>query len=193
MLRHLGKVLGPPRPARPEPEAVALAYATRLLSHARDEINKADAKAQVLLGIVGIAIGAVAGGLAAGGWSPFQLSDGVEWLWWTGVALALGSLACLAGAVYPRLNGARPGDDGIDGEIIEYFGDVVRFESGQALAEALMSVSEQNLQRLSGQVRRVSQIVSRKYLLIRWGFWLLTGAIFSTVVAIGADMVLRGG
>ncbi|MEO3813116.1 Pycsar system effector family protein [Sphaerisporangium sp. B11E5] len=186
MLRHLGKVLGSSRP--PCPEAEAVAYAARLLSDAREEINKADGKAQVLLGIVGIAIGAVAGGLAAGGWSPFQLSDAVEWLWWTGVALALASLACLAGAVYPRLGTDRTRKE----EVVEYFGDVVRYDSGEALAAALMSVSGRDLRRISGQVRRVSQIVSRKYLLIRWGFWLLSAAIFSTAAAVVLDLVARG-
>jgi hypothetical protein len=190
VLRHLAKVLSPSRPtARTEPEAEAVAYAARLLSDARDEINKADGKAQVLLGIVGIAIGAVAGGLAAGGWSPFQLSNAVEWLWWSGVALALASLACLAGAVYPRLRAERRHGEG---PAVEYFGDVVHFASGEALATALLSASGRDLRRLSGQVRRVSQIVSRKYLLIRWGFWLLSAAIVSTAGAVVLDLLLRG-
>lgn len=187
MLRQLTRALGPHRPvACPEEEAVA--YAKRLLSDARDEISKADGKAQVLLGIVGIAIGAVAGGLAAGGWSPFELSDTVEWLWWAGVAMALATLACLAGAVYPRLGGDRSQQR----DVVEYFGDVVRYESGEALAAALLALRGQDLRRVSGQVRRVSQIVSRKYLLIRWGFWLLSGAILSTVTAVALDLLARG-
>nr|WP_281390707.1 Pycsar system effector family protein [Sphaerisporangium rubeum] len=113
------------------------------------------------------------------------MSDTVEWLWWAGVAMALATLACLAGAVYPRLGGP-PGD------AVEYFGDVVRYESGDALAAALLAARGHELRRLSGQVRRVGQIVSRKYLLIRWGFWLLSGAILSTMTAVALDLLIRG-
>ncbi|MDH2429093.1 Pycsar system effector family protein [Sphaerisporangium sp. TRM90804] len=173
--------------AGPGREGVAHAYAVRLLTETREEVNKADAKAQVLLGVVGIAIGAVAGGLAAGNWSPFDLANAVEWLWWAGAVAALASLACLGGAVYPRTGRS----DVKDPEIVAYYGDVTRFRTLEALTDALLVASVPDLPRIADQVRRMSGIVDRKYRLIRWGFWLLSAAIAATVLPLVIDLVLR--
>ena len=35
-------------------------------------------------------------------WSPFELGNGVEWLWWLGVINAAVAVFALAFAVYPR-------------------------------------------------------------------------------------------
>ncbi|WP_214412204.1 Pycsar system effector family protein [Sphaerisporangium fuscum] len=185
MLRRLGRI---PRPeARAEAEAAAYAYATRLLAETREEVNKADAKAQVLLGIAGVGLGAVTGGLIAGSWTPFRLADSVEWLWWTGAVAALASLACLAGAVYPRTGVSEIGDP----RTVAYYGDVVRLDSVQALVNALVRTARPDLRGVADQVRRLSRIVDRKYRLIRWGFWLLSAAVGSTIVSVLLDLVLR--
>ncbi|WP_248959300.1 Pycsar system effector family protein [Sphaerisporangium perillae] len=171
---------------REEAEAVACAYAARLLADTREEVNRADAKAQVLLGVAGIGLGAVAGGIIAQSWSPFALSNSVEWLWWAGVAAALAALGCLSGAVYPRTGTSEAKDP----RIIAYYGDVVRFGSVQALADAMIIASRPDLLRISDQVRRMSGIVHRKYRMIRWGFWLLCAAVLATVCSVVIDLVL---
>lgn len=173
---------------RAEAETAAIAYAAKLLAETREEVNKADAKAQVLLGVAGVGLGAVAGGLIAGSWSPFTLPNSIEWLWWTGTAAAIAALACLAGAVYPRTGRS----DVKDPKIVAYYGDVMRFDSAQALANALLIASRPDLRRISDQVRRMSGIVGRKYTLIRWGFWLLSGAVAATVIAVILGLILPG-
>ncbi|GII66268.1 hypothetical protein Skr01_63530 [Sphaerisporangium krabiense] len=172
--------------ARGEAESAALAHAGRLMAEVRDEINRADAKAQVLLGVAGVGLGAVAGGLFAGDWSPYDLSNAVEWLWWTGVAAALGALACLSGAVYPRTGARRAAKP----SIAAYYGDIARFESVRSLAAALLGGARPDLRQVSDQLRTLSRIAHRKYVFIRWGFWLLGAAVGCTVIAIVADQFL---
>ncbi|MEV6985504.1 Pycsar system effector family protein [Sphaerisporangium sp. NPDC051017] len=187
MLRRLAKAPAPSASAvRKEAETTAYAYAAKLLVDIREEINRADAKAQVLLGVSGVGLGAVAGGLFAGDWAPARLSNAVEWLWWAGVTAALASLACLAGAVYPRTGAPTARDS----KVIAYYGDIVRFESVPALASALIGAAKPDLRQISDQVHRLSRIAYRKYLLIRWGFWLLAAAVVSTIASVVIDHFL---
>jgi hypothetical protein len=185
MLRRIARAFASPQQdSRQAAEDDACAYGTQLLQEARDELNRADAKAQVLLGIVGIGLGAIAGGLLAGSWSPFELSDAVEWLWWIGTAAALASVVTLAGAVYPRLD--RRERSGT----VMYYADVLGYESAAAVSRALMRSSRLDLERTSDQLYRVSWILGRKYRLIRWGFWFLLVGIAATVSAVLIDVVL---
>ncbi|MFI6708496.1 Pycsar system effector family protein [Nonomuraea sp. NPDC050478] len=168
-----------PKVSRKDRDARALVHATRLFGEAREELNRADTKAQVLLGVAGVGVGAVTGGFLAGNWSPLMLDPGVRWLWWCGAACALGALFCLANAVYPRLTHRAFG--------ITYFGDVRRYRSTAEITDALReSDSEGDLAALAEQIRVVSMIVTRKYGLIRWGFWLL---LVSVVATVGSSVV----
>ncbi|GAA0408221.1 hypothetical protein GCM10009530_70700 [Microbispora corallina] len=165
-------------------EEDACLYGTQLLTEAREELNRADTKAQVLLGVVGIGLGAVTGGLLAGSWSPFTMSNAIEWLWWAGAAMALASVVVLAGAVYPRLD-RRKGNDAV-----MYYADVLHLESTAAVASALMKSSTLDLERIVDQLQRVSWIVGQKYRLIRWGFWLLLTGTVATVSAVLINIAL---
>ncbi|WP_436759828.1 Pycsar system effector family protein [Streptosporangium sp. V21-05] len=186
MLRRLVKKRVEPQVTELERAEAARAYATRLFTEAREELNRADAKAQVLLGVAGIGLGAVAGGLLAGSWSPFELSDTVEWLWWAGILAALAALSCLTGAVYPRTGKTKSNKPGYIG----YYGDVLRFDSNEATIAALSRSSVLDLERTTDQIRRLSRIIERKYQLIRWGFWLLLKAIVLTLGAIMINLTL---
>lgn len=147
----------------------------RLLSETREELNRADIKAQVLLGLAGLGVSTVMGGLLAGGWSPLMLQGGLRVLWWFGVGPALVALYLLARAVYPRITKRESG--------IWYFGDVTRYQSTDQIVEELRRRGSGDLTELAEQIRVVSRIVARKYLLIRWGFWLLLISIVTTVGA----------
>ncbi|MEU1731556.1 Pycsar system effector family protein [Streptosporangium sp. NPDC020145] len=160
-------------PVPSDPETRARAHGSRMLAEAREELNRADAKAQVLLGVAGVGIGAVAGGLLAGNWSPLRLHTALQWLWWAGAGCALAALFCLAKAVYPRITRRPLG--------ITYFGDVRRYRSAEEIAKALRDRTDGDLIELAEQIRAVSVIVLRKYLLIRWGFWLLLASVGATV------------
>ncbi|MEV0594863.1 Pycsar system effector family protein [Nonomuraea cavernae] len=157
----------------------------RLLSEAREELNRADVKAQVLLGVAGIGLGAVAAGLLAGTWSPLTLHNAVEWLWWVGVGATLASVGALAGAVYPRLG--RPQRDGS----LSFFGDVLRYSTSEEIATALVRSHEPDLVKISEQLLRISVIVGRKYRFIRWGCWLLLGGVVLALTALISDWLLR--
>ncbi|MBB6344197.1 hypothetical protein FHU36_000706 [Nonomuraea muscovyensis] len=171
------------RAAAEDQDVLARAHGARMFAEAREELNRADMKAQVLLGIAGVGIGAVAGGLLAGNWSPVRLHPGLQWLWWVGAACALGALACLAGAVYPRLTKRALG--------LAYFGDVRRYRSAREIAEALHRHGEDDdLTRLAEQIQAVSVIVGRKYRLIRWGFWLLLASVGTTSGSTVLQLVL---
>jgi MFS family permease len=154
----------------------------RLLTETREELNRADAKAQVLLGVASLGIGTVVGGLLAGGWSPLMLRGGLQVMWWLGAGPALVALYLLARAVYPRLT-KRPSG-------IWYFGDVTRYRSKDQIIEELRRRDPHDLAELAEQIRVVSSLVARKYLLIRWGFWLLLISIVTTVGAGALQAVL---
>ncbi|MGP3920941.1 Pycsar system effector family protein [Nonomuraea sp. 10N515B] len=183
MFRRIAKALAT-RDHQQAAEEDACAYGAQLLQETREELNRADTKAQVLLGIVGIGLGAVTGGLLAGSWSPFRLSNTIEWLWWAGAAAALASVVVLARAVYPRLDRRKQSD------AVMYYADVLRFASAAAVASALMRSSTLDLERIADQLHRVSRIVGQKYRLIRWGFWLLLCGTVATVSAVLIDIVL---
>lgn len=168
-------------------EQDACAYGALLLSEAREELNRADAKAQVLLGIVGLGLGATAGGLFAGSWSPFSLSNGIEWLWWIGSGAALLALVCLAAAVYPRTT--RWG--AVRADMVTYWADIRRYTTTEEIAEALLRSRTFDLGRVSDQLRQVAGIVHRKYRLVRWGFWLLLLALIASLTAVSLNSVIR--
>ncbi|MFI6899698.1 Pycsar system effector family protein [Nonomuraea sp. NPDC050394] len=171
-----------PVPPPQDHDKQARIHGVQLLAEAREELNRADTKAQVLLGVAGLGIGAVAGGLLAGSWSPLKLHVGLQWLWWVGAVCALGALCCLAGAVYPRITKRALG--------IGYFGDLGRYGSAAEIADALRSRISGDLTELADQIFAVSVIVIRKYLLIRWGFWLMLVSIGSIVGAAVIQLTL---
>jgi hypothetical protein len=185
MLRRITQALSGQTPdPRRLAEEDACAYGAQLLTEAREELSRADSKAQVLLGIVGIGLGAVAGGLLAGSWAPTRLADAVEWLWWLGSAAALAAVIVLASAVYPRLDRRK------HSTAVMYFADVLHLDSTQAVSNALLRSSTLDLERIADQLRRTSKIISWKYRLIRWGFWLLLSAMASTVSAAVINLLI---
>jgi hypothetical protein len=162
-------------------DETACAYAAALLRETREELDRADKKASLLLAAAGVAIGALITGLLAGDWSPFELHNLVEWIWWLGVGCAAAAIAALASAVYPRIARLGPPPS-----VVAYFGDVVTIKSHDALKEALRDSSSLNLDRLTDQVGQVSAIVRTKYVLIRSGLQLLGAA---TVLCAGSVLL----
>lgn len=161
-------------------EDTATLYAASLLAECREEVDRADKKASILLAATGVGIGALLAGLIAGKWSPFQLKDAIQWLWWTGVAATAGGLWYLACAVYPRTR--RRGVD--KPESVAYFGDVLAFPTTAELTSAIAHSSEVSLTRLADQVRQVSLIVDRKYAYIRRAMWLLFSAAICCALSV---------
>jgi Family of unknown function (DUF5706) len=163
-----------------------LLYATSLLSNARGEIDRADAKASILLAASGVAAGALLAGLIAGTWTPLKLQVGIQWAWWTGVVEAAIGIGCLALAVYPR---EYKDDSGIPWAV-QYYGDVLAYPTTTRLVAALNRSAETNVERIADQLRHVSWIVHYKYRLIRWGMRILFLATTTIVAAMAINVAL---
>ena len=68
----MGSLWYPMRAGKCKPDEAILLYTTSLLSSAREEIDRADSKASILLAASGVATGALLAGLMAGNWTPLE-------------------------------------------------------------------------------------------------------------------------
>jgi Family of unknown function (DUF5706) len=156
-----------------------LTYAAAVLAAAREELGLADHKAEVLVAGTGVAVGALVAGLLAGNWSPFELANGVEWLWWVGVVCSAGAIACLGSSLYPRTR--RRGDSS---GIVAYYADVLAYPATNDLVAALHRSASSGTGSMADQLRQVSRIVACKYRLIQVALWLLTAAVLCCTTAV---------
>jgi Pycsar effector protein len=163
-----------------------LLYANLLLGSAKEEIDRADAKASILLAASGVAAGALLAGLIAGSWSPLRLQAAIQWAWWLGVAESATAIWCLALAVYPR---EQKNDSGFSWAVA-YYGDVLAYRTTAQLVTALNRSAETNIERIADQLRHVSWIVDHKYRLIRWGMRLLFLAVATISAAMMVNLIL---
>ena len=159
-------------------DAVVL-LAQSVTAAAREEVDRADTKASLLLAASGVVVGALLAALLDGKWSPFGLDNRVEWLWWLGVAAAAGGLAALGAAVYPRterrVQQAKP--------LIAYYGDVASLETSR-LEEALQNAVSAPREAPLDQLRQISLIVRSKYRLIQLVILALGGAAVACMLAL---------
>lgn len=127
----------------------------QLLGETREELAKADRKAQILLAATGVAGGVVLGGAIAGDWSPGDLGGCARIVWWVGVVVGAIGVGALAFAIYPRLL-----ED--DDSRLTYFEDVRHCEDPAALVTALNAEAARG-DRDVWQLFRLSHVVHRKY------------------------------
>ena len=140
-------------------KADAHALAGRLLNETREELARADGKAQILLAVSGVVISVLLGGAISGDWSPSDLDHCARVLWWIGVGVAALGLGGLGYAVFPRLLTA-------DDARITYFEDVLRYKDCSALSEGLLTEAARG-DRDVEQLLRLSKLAHRKYLAIQ--------------------------
>jgi pycsar effector protein len=164
-------------------------YAAMLLVETREEIDRADFKASVLLAGVGVATGTLLAGLLEGSWTPWMLPGYVQWIWWVGVAAGSAGIWSLARAVYPRIR--RHGE--ALPEFVGYFGDILAFRDAEDLITALRDSTEVRISLIADQLVQVSIIVDRKYRMVRVGMWLLLVAILSCSTALFLETLVRQG
>lgn len=143
-------------------------YCKAILGEAREELERADNKASILLAAVGVIVGALLAALLAGDWSPTSLKASVQWLWWAGILAAAIAIYLLGWAVFPRIRAAgwRP-------QAIAYYGDVVAAGTRNRVKELLDHASGDPLPRLIDQMLQVSKTVQVKYVAIRRAMILL--------------------
>lgn len=134
---------------------------TLLLGDLRTEIARADTKASVLAGALGI----MAGLLGGHRWSPAVLSPTAALVWWLGVASLVTALFALLLAVLPRYRRST-WEPGLP---LTYFGDVRRAARTGSLAAAVAATGRDPTLGLVLALAETSRIVARKHLWIRTG------------------------
>jgi hypothetical protein len=154
-------------------------YLVGLLKDTRDELTHADSKAALLLAATGVIVSALFAGMLGGRWTPFQLDIRVQWTWWLGVGLAASGIFSIAAVVYPRIYRHETSHPGVPA----YYGDVAAFKDIDAFRQAVEKVPSAQ-KRLTDQIFYVSQIVQRKYLLLRRGMRLLFFAFWACTAAV---------
>ncbi|MEV0414505.1 Pycsar system effector family protein [Streptomyces sp. NPDC050448] len=139
--------------------------AVRLLADLRVEIARADSKAALLVGALGMTAGVVSGQQSGPHRSPGSLSGCGLALWWAGVvALALALLALLL-AVLPR----SLRSDWQAGSSLTYFGDIRSADRQGRLAEALADTGHDPSSAVRAALAANSRIAVRKHQWIRVG------------------------
>lgn len=153
-----------------------------LLGESREEVIRADTKAAMLFGLLGVGFSVVAAGLIAGNWSPADLHAAVEWLFWVGAAAAAASMTLLGSAIWPRITHLE------DREEIAYFGHVAAFKNRQQFRAAVISQAERVPdERVVDQVHTISKIAIRKYRLLQAAIVALAVAATSCLGAVLID------
>ncbi|MFF7766633.1 Pycsar system effector family protein [Streptomyces massasporeus] len=140
---------------------------TQLLSELRNEIARADAKATVLVGALGISAGVLAALLTNRRWSPDQLPGLAALLWWAGTASLAVALFALLLAVLPRYRRSR----WTPGRPLTYFGDIRRAAQAGRLAAALAETGRDPGPGLRAALAETSGIAARKHFWIRAGLF----------------------
>ncbi|MCM3885554.1 Pycsar system effector family protein [Frankia sp. R82] len=155
-------------------------YARELLEAAREERALADSKASLLLATIGVAISVGTGAVLAGSWTPTRLTPAGAALWWLGAAALTCGVALLAAAVYPRLG---PGPSEPWDTTVVNFLEVNRQPSLTDLQDSLRRSAEGDFAGRSRQLRMMSQLAERKYVLIRVALWALLASVVLELAA----------
>jgi hypothetical protein len=163
--------------AAAQPDEATHELALTMLSEVMSEIDRADQKASLLIGSLGIAFSIVLSGILGGDWSIESLTPVGIVLWVIGAVAASGSVVAAAMAVWPRLS------KGPGAGAITYWGQVRGLGSPAAVAEALSQRGVKPPERTYQQLLVLSAVVQRKYRCIRWSMQLAGLGILFVIVA----------
>jgi len=147
----------------------------QLLADLRAEIARADGKATVLVGVLGLTAGLLSALLIGLRWTPTRLPAPAALLWWAGTALLVTSLFALLLAVTPRYGRSH----WAPGLPLTYFGDIRRAVRAGLLTSALADTERAPARALRAALAENSRIAARKH------FWIRTG-----LLAFGGSAVL---
>lgn len=154
--------------------------AEKLLAESREELERADSKAAMLLASFSVLVGVVVAGLLAGKFKPADLHCAGEPVWWVGCGAVAAALIALACAIYPTLR------HGEDRGPITYFGHAAG-KDATAIEAALKRQVEGGRSRTIEQLVVVSAIVWKKYLFLQGALWLFGAGVALCIfgVAVG--------
>jgi len=147
-----------------------------MLDEVRAEVDRADQKASLLIGSLGIAFSIVLSGMLEGDWVPTLGSIGLT-LWLGGTVVAIAAVLAAALAVWPRMT--KPPANGA----IAFWGHVHHLGSAKELARALELRGVHDPDRTYQQLLVLSAVVRRKYHYIRWSMVLAGLASLMVVLA----------
>lgn len=159
-------------------------FAKDLLDRARAEIAYAENKASILLAGTLAAVGGITAAISGSGWDVLRQPAWLMALFWAAVLAALGAIAGLAWAIYPRIvpqDAARPLSVG-------FFGDVAAMESPARLRTLLLDPGTTIFGTWVDQIWQSSLIADRRYRIIRWSIRLLGCAVLIGVATLLAAM-----
>jgi len=162
-----------------------IGYLASLLTDARDELNRADSKASLLLAAIGVIIGALIAGLAGSKWTPMTLDTGAQAVWWAGVSAAAAGVFWIAASVYPRIHQPKTPRHGLP----TFYGDVAAYQDVDAFRVAIGQAPEAR-ERLINQTYVISKIVQWKYVLLRRGLLSILMAIVACTLAVVINMIV---
>jgi hypothetical protein len=152
-----------------------------LLQESREELERIDLKASILLSLCSLGLAALVHAAAYVHWDPRDLG-GFQWFFWTGMALGGATLVVLAAAVWPRLGQSESEEEGLT-----YFGHVARLEDLEGLNAALDRATSAYTSRTDHAAKRLlalSKLVRVKYMCIRWGMVLFGVSVLLCAIAV---------
>ncbi|MFE6777214.1 Pycsar system effector family protein [Streptomyces sp. NPDC057702] len=151
--------------------------ARTLLTETREEMLKADQKANTMLSGLGVTLAALVGAVSAGGVTPLRYGIAAQVLFWLGCAAAFPSLGLLALAVLPRTGTPLA-------HRAHYFGDVSALGTPGQLAHVVRHTDPHR--RDLNQLAVLSQLVVMKYRYVRGG--MVWGGAFVALTTVGVLM-----
>jgi hypothetical protein len=157
-------------------------HASSLLSEAREELDRADSKASIILAAVGVAAGLLFSNAIGGSWKPNALPPLARSIWWATSVVGVVGVLCLGRAVFP-VTRRRDGPAGS----IRYFGDVAKLATPAEVRKMLPTAADDPLERTLDQVWILSRIVMEKYHYIRWGMCLVGVALGGYLLALAVS------
>lgn len=150
--------------------------ARKLLTETREDLARADNKAQILFAAAGLAISVVIGGVLAGDWRPHDLSCVAEAIWWIGAGASAIGVASLVCSLWPRVGRSRVGR-------VRYFADVRRYDTCDELIPHLNAEAARET-RDAEQALLLASIIWTKYLAIMVAIVALSIGGTAAVVAV---------
>lgn len=161
-------------------------HARSLLTETREELNRADSKASIILAAVGIAAGILFGNAIGGTWKPNALPLLARSVWWAASMVGAIGVLCLGRAVFP-ISHRRDGP----AKSIRYFGDVANLATPKDVRKMLTTAADDPLERTLDQIWILSRIVMAKYRYVRWGMCLVGAALGGYLLALALSLRLR--
>ena len=142
----------------------------QLLVETREEIDRADSKANIVLAVAGVGYGAIVAGMIAGQIRLMGDSPQISVL--AVLAAVLGGLGLVTAgvAVYPVLGTPIKGR-------ASYFAEIALQRDVDELAEAISELAKSRNQRVLGQLLAVSRIAVRKYRCTQTAMWLFGSSL----------------